>query len=307
MFTKSVLMRLNQWYVLWMIGVFNLFVVSQVQAASCPQHYWQGQAPVINKAAMQKKTRPLCFDGFAVMHSGITRTPLWSAHHLTATRIRDARELDRQDSFRAEDRLPASERAELSDYRGSGYDRGHLVPNGDMATRSQQYDSFSLANMVPQSPNNNRVVWNNLEQALRGLVLQEQEAYVVTGGAFVGQRLARIGQNGVLVPSDMFKAVYFPKRQAASVYWAPNDESGRVEVITVAELDRRLGIDVFPQLPATIRQKHVDLPLSTAGQPREPRRQPQAEPEPAEDNSSPNWLLLLISLLQALIQLFTGK
>jgi len=304
---KSVLMGLNQWYVLWMIGVFNLFMVGQAQAEHCPENYWQGQTPVISKPAMQKKTRPLCFDGFAVMHSGVTRTPLWAAHHLTATEIKSARELDRQDSFRAEDRIPANERAELSDYRGSGYDRGHLVPNGDMATRSQQYDSFSLANMVPQSPNNNRVVWNNLEQALRGLVLQEQEAYVVTGGAFIGQRLARIGQNGVLVPSDMFKAVYFPKRQAASVYWAPNDESGRVEVITVAELDRRLGIEVFPQLPVTIRQKHVDLPLSTAGQPREPRRQSPSESVPAEDNSSPNWLQLLISLLQALIQLFTGK
>ena len=300
-------MGLNQWYVLWMIGVFNLLVVSQAQAENCPEHYWQGQTPVISKPAMQKKIRPLCFNGFAVMHSGVTRTPLWAAHHLTATEIKSARELDRQDSFRAEDRIPAKERAELSDYRGSGYDRGHLVPNGDMASREQQYDSFSLANMMPQSPNNNRVVWNNLEQALRGLVLQEQEAYVVTGGAFIGQRLARIGQNGVLVPSDTFKAVYFPKRQAASVYWAPNDESGRVEVISVAELDRRLGIQVFPNLSATIRQKKIDLPLSTAGQPREPRRQSPSESVPAEDNSGPNWLQLLISLLQALIQLFTGK
>ena len=293
------------------MGLFGVLSIGQAHAESCPENYWQGQLPVITKTAMQQKVRPLCFNGFAVMHSGVTRTPLWAAHHLTATEITSARGLDRQDSFHAEDKLDPTERAELADYRGSGYDRGHLVPNGDMASRAQQADSFSLANMMPQSPNNNRVVWNNLEQALRGLVLQEQEAYVVTGGAFIGQRLARIGKNGVFVPSDTFKAVYFPKRKAASVYWAPNDESGRVEVISVAELDQRLGIQVFPSLSATIRQKTVDLPLSTAGQPREPKTEPSATaqdaPAASEDHSSPTWLQLLISLLQALIQLFTGK
>lgn len=301
---------------IWVLCAVSVLVCTSAQAESCPENYWQGQLPVISKPAMQKKIRPLCFNGFAVMHSGVTRTPLWAAHHLTSTEIRGARELDRQDSFRAEDRLPPNERAEMADYRGSGYDRGHLVPNGDMASRAQQTDSFSLANMMPQSPNNNRVVWNNLEQALRGLVLQEQEAYVVTGGAFVGQRLARIGANGVFVPSDTFKAVYFPKRNAASAYWAPNDESGRVEVISVAELDRRLGIQVFPSLPAAIRQKTVDLPLSTAGQPREPKPENNSQPTDSaavpseavvEKTESPTWLQLLISLLQMLIQLFTGK
>ena len=286
------------------MGLFGVLSIGQAHAESCPENYWQGQLPVITKTAMQQKVRPLCFNGFAVMHSGVTRTPLWAAHHLTATEITSARGLDRQDSFHAEDKLDPTERAELADYRGSGYDRGHLVPNGDMASRAQQADSFSLANMMPQSPNNNRVVWNNLEQALRGLVLQEQEAYI-------GQRLARIGKNGVFVPSDTFKAVYFPKRKAASVYWAPNDESGRVEVISVAELDQRLGIQVFPSLSVTVREKKIDLPLSTAGQPREPKTEPSATaqdaPAASEDHSSPTWLQLLISLLQALIQLFTGK
>ena len=303
-------MQKNQMRLFYSISLLSLLLMGQAQAESCPENYWQGQLPVISKPAMQQKIRPLCFNGFAVMHSGVTRTPLWAAHHLTAAEISSARELDRQDSFHPEERIPASERAELSDYRGSGYDRGHLVPNGDMASRAQQADSFSLANMMPQSPNNNRVVWNNLEQALRGLVRQEQEVYVVTGGAFIGQRLARIGKNGVLVPSDTFKAVYFPKRKAASAYWAPNDDSGRVEVISVAELDRRLGIQVFPSLSSPIRQKVIDLPLSTAGQPRPPKTAPATPDEPAatsEDNSSPNWLQLLISLLQALIQLFTGK
>ncbi|WP_350556423.1 DNA/RNA non-specific endonuclease, partial [Pseudoalteromonas sp. CAL107-MNA-CIBAN-0098] len=80
----------------------------------------------------------LCMDGFATMYSGVSRTPLWSAEHLTRKRLNQAKEIDREDSFHEESRLPKSARASLSDYSGSGYDRGHIAPNANMATRSQQ-------------------------------------------------------------------------------------------------------------------------------------------------------------------------
>jgi endonuclease G len=231
-------------------------------ALDCRDQYWQGDVPVINNAALAKNTRPLCFNGFAVMHSGVTRTPLWAAEYLTKQRVADAKTLDRVDSFHEEERLPTNERASLNDYRGSGYDRGHLAPNGDMATRAQQSDSFSLANMMPQSPTNNREVWSNLEQAVRVLVAQEGEAYIITGPAFLGQQLRKAKR--VLVPSDTYKVVYFPKRQAVSAYWAPNDESGQVQVISLADLEAKLGITFFPTLSNQVRQTRINLPTMTS-------------------------------------------
>ena len=62
-------------------------------------------------------------------------------------------------SGHADANLPNDDRAELSDYVRSGFDRGHMAPNGDMPTRSGQYESFTLANMVLQNPNNNRYIW----------------------------------------------------------------------------------------------------------------------------------------------------
>ena len=121
---------------------------------------------------------------FATLHSGIARTPLWSASHLTQARISQARTLARVDSFHAESRLPADERAELSDYRRSGYDRGHIAPNGDMATTGSQYDSFSLANIAPQNGEHNRHLWRHIETQTRQLAIEYGEVYVVTGVAF---------------------------------------------------------------------------------------------------------------------------
>ena len=60
----------------------------------------------------------------------------------------------------SESRLPSRMQAELADYKGSGFDRGHLAPNADMATPAQQYDSFSLPTSF-HNRHNNCYIWRN--------------------------------------------------------------------------------------------------------------------------------------------------
>ena len=149
--------------------------------SQCSQSFYGGVYPEFTNPKLSNNTQALCMDGFAVMYSGVSRTPLWSAEYLDRKRLQQAKEIDREDSFHEESRLPKSMRAKLSDYSGSGYDRGHLAPNGNMANRSQQYDSFSLANIAPQSPRNNRYIWRNIESATRYLTQQYGEVYTITG------------------------------------------------------------------------------------------------------------------------------
>jgi endonuclease G, mitochondrial len=233
----------------------------QITAPNCQENYYQGDAPNFINPALSQGTTELCFDGFTVMYSSITRTPLWSATYLTRDRIQRAQQLSRQNNFHEESQLPPEQRATLEDYKGSGFDRGHMSPNGDMGTREQQYNSFSLANIVPQNSYHNQNPWRLLEEATRELVKQEGEAYIITGGTFRGNQIRKIGN--VLVPSEIYKVVYFPKRQAAGVYFSPNDSSGQVEVISLAELSEKTGLDLLPNLPPSIKEKRISMPLST--------------------------------------------
>lgn len=256
----------------------------------CSESFYGGVYPEFINTKLSNKTQALCMDGFAVMYSGVSRTPLWSAEYLDRKRLQQAKEIDREDSFHEESRLPKSVRASLSDYSGSGYDRGHLAPNANMANRSQQYDSFSLANIAPQSPRNNRYIWRNIESATRYLTQQYGEVYSITGVAFTGKTTKQLA-NRVLVPSHFFKAVYIPAINQAGVYYAPNDESERIEVISVDELAARIGIDVLPILDAKIKTQAFDLPLKAG----------ESSELPDEPTDEPAWMLFVWAIFEWII------
>jgi endonuclease G len=192
------------------------------------------------------------------MHSGITRTPLWSAEHLKASNLEAAQDLSRENSFHAERKLPAGQRAELADYARSGFDRGHMAPNGDMPDRQSQRDSFTLANMVPQDARNNRYVWAGIEGAVRKMAKKEGDLYVITGPAFIGGNLRKVGR--VIVPSHLYKAVYSPRQRAGAAYFIENTDTKAYEVLSIAQLEDRIGIDLLPSLTRQQKLRMLSLP-----------------------------------------------
>lgn len=226
---------------------------------SCPSHYLEGNAPDIVNQKLTPKSKELCFEGFAVMHSGITKTPLWSAEYLTKEKI--AAPLKRKDKFHPESRLSPSERAELSDYAKSGYDRGHMTPSADMGTDSAQADSFSLANMVPQDHNNNTGIWSAIEGATRHLANKEGGVFVITGAMFKGDKLKAIGKNNVLVPSQVYKVIFSPKQQKGAAYLCDNAPGDAYKVVSIAEIETLAGINFFPKLSKAQKEKILELPV----------------------------------------------
>ena len=244
----------------------GLLVSAAVQAASCPVHYLDGRPPEIQNQKLAASTRELCYGVFGVVHSGVTRTPLWSAEYVRADNLKRAQGLDRDDSFHPEPRLPRGQRAELADYARSGFDRGHLAPNADMPDRRTQRESFSLANMVPQDRDHNRKIWAPIEGAVRTMAKKEGELYVITGPAFLGTSLKKVGN--VIVPTHLYKVVYSPRQRLGAAWFTENRANAPIMVVPVAELERIVGIELLPSLSTRQKERMLRLPAIKQGKKR---------------------------------------
>ena len=214
---------------------------------ACPQFFADGVAPVVPQ---MKAIRELCFDAFAILHSGQTKTPVFVAQRLSRESVADADE-KRTDKFFADSRLPRAERAELDDYKGSGYSRGHMAPAGDMPTPTAMAQSFSLANMVPQNARQNSGPWAKIELDTRKYVTRAKgDVFVITGpffedGSSSDSRV--IGPNRVRVPSHLFKLVYDPSTGKAWAHWQQNADDARAgPPISYSELSQRIGMELLP-------------------------------------------------------------
>lgn len=119
---------------------------------------------------------------FTISYNNETLNPNWVAWHLCPA---DLGEADRSDSFHPDTELPEDWYAvRKNDYKFTyyGFDRGHLCPSADRTATSQDNSmTFLMTNMVPQSPDNNRIVWVALEKFEREQVLQGKEAYIFAG------------------------------------------------------------------------------------------------------------------------------
>lgn len=210
---------------------------------ACPQFFAQGIAPAVPPSLKQ---RELCYESFAILHSGETRTPLFVAEKLNRQAVLDADE-KRQDKFFADARLPRAERAELSDYKGSGYARGHMAPAGDMPTPAAMAQSFSLANMVPQNQKQNSGPWAKIEKDTRHYALRAKgDVFVITGPVF-DVSSTTIGANQVRVPSHLFKLVYDANTGRAWAHWQANADSAKAGApISYGELVRLTGSNWLP-------------------------------------------------------------
>lgn len=191
--------------------------------------------------------RELCYSAFAVLHSGESKTPVFVVEHLDRAMIDAARGQKRSDRFFPDARLPEGERAELADYRGSGYSRGHMAPAGDMSTPDAMAQSFSLANMVPQNQAHNAGPWSQIEQDTRSYAQRAQgDVYVFTGPVYSGP-VRTIGPNKVQVPSHLFKLVYDATTGKSWAHWQANAAGTRMSApISYDELVRRSGIRFLP-------------------------------------------------------------
>jgi endonuclease G, mitochondrial len=241
--------------------IFTIALFASVASGqpTCYEQFAEGRSPIITNHKLTTKYRELCNSGYAVGHSGLTRTPLWSAEYLTREHLYQARGLRRFNDFRPDLRLPAAERAELSDYSRSGLDRGHMSPSGDFGDQQSQDESFLLSNMIPQNAENNRGSWEAVESAVRREVKKRGVLYVITGPLFQGDQLQAL-KGRVIIPTGIFKCLFDLSRAEAGCYTEANAPGTDYAVSSVAEVEQLTGINLFPAMPASVKNRAMRLP-----------------------------------------------
>lgn len=160
----------------------------------------------------------------------------------------------RKRPFFIEDPKVKTKSADWRNYKGSGYDRGHLCPAGDRRFSEQAYnETFYTSNISPQDRDFNAGVWNRLEQQVRDWARRYDELFVVTGGV-LEPNLPEIGDEDVDVPRYYYKIIAkgAPNDPEVLAFLFLGQESTkplRQFTVSVDEIEKRTGIDFFENLP----------------------------------------------------------
>lgn len=179
---------------------------------------------------------------------------------------------ERHDNFRPDFRIPEMFRADLVDYAGSGFDRGHLVSSANQREHAvQNSETFLLSNMSPQSPDFNRKIWRDLEEDIRELQRRPKiyETYVISGPIFnFDKPIEVVGADdpnkvSIPIPHAYFKSVLTENNRGKLHMWSfmvpngPSDKDISDYRVPTIEVERKAGIFLWERLTGTtiVREK----------------------------------------------------
>jgi len=206
-------------------------------------------APVLNKP----NTVVECHSGYAVQHDNTAKIPAWVAYTLTPQHAIGC--VPRTNAFAA-DAILGTNGSKPSDYAGSGYDQGHLAPDGDMSWDTQvEYESFLMSNMSPQLPNLNRGIWKALESNVRAWAYGNGHNYTVyAGNIYTVGKSKTIGADNVVVPDFLYKIVIDANTKQVLAFTFPQVAAQPIDLpahlVSVTDIEKATGIS-FP-MPAGV-------------------------------------------------------
>ncbi len=162
----------------------------------------------------------------------------------------------------------STQSASLSNYKNSGFSRGHLVPAGDRVFSKQAYDeTFYTSNISPQRFEFNAGIWNSLEVRVRNFVKDNGDVFVITG-AILNNKLKTIGEEKVSVPEYFYKIIFYENKgkYKMAAYLIPHDKikerSYKDFKTSTDSIEKLTGIDFFHNMDKQL-QDELELNIDT--------------------------------------------
>ncbi|XP_059055944.1 endonuclease G, mitochondrial [Achroia grisella] len=159
------------------------------------------------------------YDDYVLSYDQRNRVPHWVFEHLTKAHVTKNDAVDRSKcEFMPDESIHPYFRSQNSDYRKSGFDRGHMAAAGNHRISQKHVEqTFYLSNMAPQVGEGfNRHAWNTLEKHVRKLTRVYNNVYCCTGPLYLPRKESDgktyvkyqvIGANTVSVPTHFYKVV----------------------------------------------------------------------------------------------------
>lgn len=199
-------------------------------------------------------------DGFVLSYNRKHLLPNWVSWLLTKERTRGKEK--RADNFQPDMDIHKGPLAEDKDYRGTGYDRGHMCPSADCKhTRNSQNQCFLMSNICPQTHTLNAGDWKELEEMTRKWAQRYDSLYIVCGPVLKkGKTYPTIGENKVSVPELYFKVIWrnISDRKAEAIGFVfKNDDTNKPlseYVLSVDEIEEITGINFFCKFPKELER-----------------------------------------------------
>lgn len=215
-----------------------------------------------SRAGRDNNNLLLVREAHAMSYNASGGGPNWVSWHLDTGDLGKAT----RSNFLPDPLLPSALQIRPNDYRGSGYDRGHVCPSGDRTRDSAlNQQTFVMSNMLPQAPALNQQVWKDLEDYERYLVRdRNEELYVIAGGQGSAERIA---SGKVNVPAVCWKIIVVLPRGSGDLQRItastrviavsmPNRERQEIKdskwtewITTVSQLEKTTGYDFLSALP----------------------------------------------------------
>lgn len=197
----------------------------------------------------------LGYTGHTLSYNNKTLLPNWVAYELTRKEAEG--ELPRKDRFRQDPHVNGRQ-AEETDYKHSGWDRGHMAPAGDMKWSSKAMDdTYYFTNICPQNKQLNGGDWKELEEQCRRWAIKYGKVYIVCG-PIVGENKHGKLNGRVVIPDGFYKIVRYstpkgevvkgyvfnnpPKRKSTLDTRAPKPRPLESYVKPIAEIEKLTGI-----------------------------------------------------------------
>jgi endonuclease G len=193
---------------------------------------------------------------YSISYSEEDEQAEWVAYKIVSNRLQN---IDRTNDFR-EDPYVTSGSSDLTDYIGSGYDRGHLAPAKTMSlNETSMSESFYMSNMSPQIPEFNRGIWKRLEGKVRYWAEVNDSLYVVTG-PILSRPIDIIGDNDVTVPRAFYKVLLgFKNSKIKGIsFIIPNQKSDKSiysYAVSIDEIEKITQIDFYHNLDSLLQAK----------------------------------------------------